>query len=88
MNQFKTVGALVGWLKGAPEGTQMDASTLAEILDDIMPEEPPGKPELRVEPPGGWSWQEKIWVVPAERRLGTREVLETLGRGKTWLMPG
>ena len=85
MSEFKTLEELAAWLSEAPTGTQLDAATLAEALADLVPDEPHGEPELAVEPAGAWTWAERIWTVPAERRLGTREVLEALGKGKTWL---
>ena len=31
------------------------------------------------------SWRERVWIVPAETRLGVREVAETLARSKSWV---
>jgi len=31
------------------------------------------------------TWRERLWLVPAETRLGTHEVLEAFGRGRSWL---
>ena len=85
MSEFRTLSDLVSWLKGAPIGTRLDAHAVAGLLGDLASEEPPGGPELTVEPVGGWTWAERLWVVPAERRLGTKEVQEALQRGKSWL---
>lgn len=31
------------------------------------------------------SWRERLWVVPAETRIGVAEVCEAFGRPKSWL---
>ena len=31
------------------------------------------------------TWRERLWLVPAETRLGVREVAEALGRSTSWL---
>ena len=31
------------------------------------------------------SWQERLWTVPPETRLGVPEVAEALGRSKSWV---
>ena len=31
------------------------------------------------------TWREKLWLVPAETRLGAHEVCEALGRSPSWL---
>jgi len=85
MTQFRTLGDLVAWLRDAPIHTQLDAATVADFLDDLVVEELGGGPELTVDPAGEGSWAERLWTAPAERRLGTREVLEALGKGKSWL---
>lgn len=32
-----------------------------------------------------WTWREKLWVAPAETRIGTIELVEALGRPKSWI---
>lgn len=85
MTHFSTLDALVAWCLAAPDGTSMDARELGGILRDLEPDAPSEESALTVDPVGEWTWRERIWTVPAERRLGTREVLEALGRSRTWL---
>lgn len=73
------------WLATAPEGTTLEASAVAEKLDALEDaEEAPDTPELP-EIPFDLTWAERLWLVPSERRLGTREVLEALGKSRSWL---
>lgn len=73
-----------------PEGTV----TVEWVLDrleqeggEVAPpgEETPESTETEGEEPSPWSWRERIWTVPEETRLETHEVLEALGKGRTWL---
>lgn len=74
------------WLRGAPPGTTILAAALLDLLEedgaDAAPVTPAAGLELR---PEDLTWRERLWIVPAETRLGTREVLEAMGRSRSWL---
>ena len=63
----------------------MGVQEVGGILERLAREEFEVEPELKVEPAGGWTWADRLWTVPAERRLGVKEVCEALGRSRTWL---
>lgn len=74
------------WLRHAPPGTLVPAAQLADLLEaelDGGPTAAPADPG----PPAAidFTWRERLWLVPAPTRLGTRDVLEALGRSRTWL---
>jgi len=50
---------------------------LVESPDEVVPE-PTTAPLVL-------TWRERLWLVPAETRLGVREVSEALGRSRSWL---
>ena len=85
---FGSLPELVAWLRRAPSGTRLEALEVARILGDVAMESPPshdnttGRDQGQVEPP---SWRERLWVAPAETRLGVGEVAEALGRAKSWV---
>ena len=77
----RTLEELLRWLEQAPDGTHVEARIIAYVLAGALDRDHGSQEGAGPE----WTWAELLWVVPAERRLGTREVLEALGRGKTWL---
>ena len=84
---FESLRELLRWCLTAPAGTMLSAATVAAVLEGIGttedsqgPREGEDHPQIDAE-----SWAERIWLVPAERRLNTAETLEALGRGKSWL---
>ena len=72
---------MLRWLRSAPPGTTIPAATLAELfdVDDTEPEAAPTP--LAVDN----TWRERLWLVPAETRMATSDVLEALGHSRTWL---
>lgn len=36
-------------------------------------------------PPPGPNWRERLWTAPPETRIGREELLEALGKSKSWL---
>lgn len=58
---------------------------MAEVLEAEGVEEPgEDRPQMVQESPP-WTWQERLWVCPAETRLGTEELAEALGVAKGWI---
>lgn len=78
------IESLLDWLRSAPPGTTVAPDALVEILEAAEDAEPEPTPAPPLEPVEA-TWRERLWVVPAETRLGTREVLEALGRSRSWL---
>lgn len=74
------VEGLIGALESMPEGT-VPAATLADTRRSL-PRAPAVVPQVCDTAP---TWREKIWTVPAETRLGVREVAEALGRSKDFV---
>jgi len=70
-----SLGELHAWLQGSPPGTLVDARALAQALAASVPEA--GRPTATPLPT---SWRERLWLVPADTRLGVAELLEALGR--------
>ena len=85
---FKTLPELLDWCRAAPPGTQLDARAVGDLLGIVVktPDPPPelGSPAAKGGD-RGWTWREKLWVVPAETRLGVVELSEALGRPKSWV---
>lgn len=83
--EFETVGEVVRWLQRAPDGTRLEASAVLAILEGLNAEADPA-PAPAVVPSGAeWSWRERLWVVPAETRMGVEELAEALGHPKSWI---
>ena len=41
---------------------------------------------MEVKPPDfNWTWREKLWIIPAETRIGTSELAEAFGRPASWV---
>lgn len=74
------LAGLLAWLQAAPPGTTIPAASLAELLANLPAAAPRSTPE-----PLQHTWREKLWLVPAETRLGVREVAEAIGRPVSWV---
>ena len=71
---------LRAWLSQALPGTLVPADGLAEALSASAPDV--GLPGVGQQP---LSWREQLWLAPPETRLGVAELLEALGRTRSWL---
>jgi predicted DNA-binding transcriptional regulator AlpA len=74
-----TVQALRAWLQQAPAGTLVSAAAVLEQLEGVS--DPIAAPAIAVPT----SWRERLWVVPGETRLGVTELMEALGRPRSWV---
>jgi hypothetical protein len=80
------------WLAGAPPGTVVPAEAMLAAIESANegrdnssgPFERPSEPSGRIID-AQLSWREKLWLVPAETRVGANELCEALGRSKHWL---
>lgn len=82
MGRNSSLERLHAWLLAAPPGTSVPASALLEVLDQPAPTlvESPD-----VLPLPDLTWRGKLWLVPAETRIGVTELTEALGRPKSWV---
>lgn len=76
------------WLRLAPPATLVPAADVLAALEQHEQDAPAvdeptadatGAPALPA------SWRERLWLVPAETRLGVVEVAEALGRPRSWV---
>jgi predicted DNA-binding transcriptional regulator AlpA len=72
--------ALRDWLRRAPEGTTITAAAVLDVL-----EREPVVTSSAPAPATTISWRERLWLCPAETRLGVAEVMEATGKGKSWV---
>ena len=82
-----TLRDLVHRLELMPPGSTVPRDWLVEelehdALDAGAPLEHPS-PELL--PFTDLTWRERLWLVPAETRVGVRELAEALGRSTSWV---
>lgn len=83
---LQTLQDLLEWCRSAPPGTRLEAQTLADLLEQIEPVNISDRNNPSTGPvTTNLGWRERIWVVPAETRLGTTELSEALGRPKHWI---
>ena len=77
---MRSLSELQVWLKVSPPGTLVDAQVLAQAL--ALSRSDPGR---AVQSQQSTSWRERLWVVASDTRLGVTEVLEAIGRTRSWL---
>ena len=73
---------LLSWARQAPPGTTIPATALVDLLASEETDQPEPSPTSI---PAPMTWAELLWVVPAERRVGTRELAEALGHSRSWV---
>ena len=83
---FETLPDFSAWCELAPPGTLLLASEVAHMLSCFpsgrpIEQERPCPPPMEMSP----SWRERLWIVPAETRLGVVEIAEALGRSKSFV---
>jgi predicted DNA-binding transcriptional regulator AlpA len=80
VGRSEDLSELVAWLQAAPLGTTIPAAALAEQLAALaLPAPAPAAEPLPM------TWRERLWLVPAETRLGVRQVAEAIGRPVSWV---
>ena len=45
----------------------------------------PNEQRTQQPPDFNWTWREKLWIAPAETRIGTAELAEAFSRPKSWV---
>jgi hypothetical protein len=84
----KSNSKILDQLRGLPKGTLVPVEAILEHLaDEVSPTGEPAAPDagiaaLHTAPP---SWRVLLWTVPAETRIGREELLEAVGRPRSWL---
>lgn len=75
--------AFKAWLASAPPTTTLQASDVLRTLSTFTASSTPA--QSTSEAPAPQSWRERLWVVPADTRLGVTEAVEAFGRPRSWL---
>lgn len=73
------------WLAQAPPGTLVPARELASLLGKGAENETGVGAITQGHDAVSNTWREKLWTVPADTRLGVREVAEATGRSLDWV---
>lgn len=71
-------------LEALPTGTLVPRDQLLALLDEEGGR-PPHRPEPLVNLQVSESWRERLWTCPPDTRLGVEEMVEGLGRSKSWI---
>ena len=76
-----TAAEFRSWVSGLADcGAVLPASEVLTRLPEADEQEsPPAEPS-----PLEMTWRERLWLVPAETRLGVHEVCEALDRSQSW----
>lgn len=74
------------WLFEAPAGLSMDVAQVREIVSDLV-DSPAPEPEAPegASPSDSFTWRERLWLAPAETRIGVQELMEAMDRPKSWV---
>jgi predicted DNA-binding transcriptional regulator AlpA len=85
-----SASSAVEWLAAAPDGTLVSAATAAEWLGEALgrPDGPRSLQETAgplQENPAPLPWRVLLWSCPPDTRLGVDELLEAVGRPRSWL---
>ncbi|MEX2281793.1 MAG: hypothetical protein WEE89_04875 [Gemmatimonadota bacterium] len=78
---FTSLPDLLEWLTRAPEGTAVQASTIAHVLRPLVDQ----PQQADAQPAQPETWRTRLWTCPAETRLGVREVAEAIGHPVSWV---
>ena len=76
----RSMGELQAWLQASPPGTLVDARALAQALAASVPDVSRTIPTSLPT-----SWRERLWLAPLDTRIGVPELLEAIGRTRSWL---
>lgn len=57
----------------------------AGVVLDRLPESEEPEPAQEPEPEPDLTWREKMWTAPSETRIGVVELVEALGRSRSWV---
>jgi predicted DNA-binding transcriptional regulator AlpA len=82
---FRTMADLRAWVQVAPPHTQVEVATFATLITSLAEagEVQQPAPGAALEPV--LTWRERLWLVPAQTRLGVAELTEALGKPKSWV---
>ena len=77
------------WLAGAPPGTVVPVEAMLEAMDATNESQGVQLRDVSEQSADAGqtsvTWRERLWLAPAETRLGANELCEALGRSKHWL---
>ncbi len=76
-----TLQELLAWLTAAPPGTSLEAAAMHDLLEPFVEAPSPPPTTQPVEP----TWRERLWTVPAQTRIGVKELAEAVARPVSWV---
>lgn len=79
-----TLLAYLEQLEQLPAGTLTPVAGLVAEIRARLPERAEAA-TLAIADPLPLTWRERLWLVPAETRIGVVELAEALGRPKSWV---
>lgn len=82
---MRTIADLDRWLAAAPEGTTLSARAVRDLLSSMELAASAAATAPAAEPQLELTWKERLWIVPAETRIGCRELAEAIGRPVSWI---
>ncbi len=82
---MKLSDRLTRMIDGMPDDASITITikTFQGLLDEARDE--PVQQPTQQPPDFNWTWREKLWIAPAETRIGTAELAEAFGRPKSWV---
>lgn len=82
---MKLSDQLTRMIDGMPDGSSitLTTETIRGWLDEARDE--PIQQPTQQPPKFTLTWHEKLWIAPAEARIGTTELAEAFGRPKSWV---
>ncbi len=77
---------IVEWLQAAPEGTLVRADAIAERLVAYDKRSPVIEAPRAIAHDGGSTpLLDRFWRLPADTRLGVKQLVEALGKPRSWI---
>lgn len=82
---FDSLQEMISWCRMAPEGMSLDARVVADLVEAAteVGEHEPGMEDIDLS--DLMTWQERLWIVPAETQIGVDELVEALNRPKSFV---
>lgn len=81
--QGKTNGKMLERFRGLPKGTLVPVEAVLDALETPQNDAP--LPVATTISPSSPTWRVLLWTVPAETRIGRTELLEAVGRPRSWI---
>lgn len=82
---MKTIAEITDWLAAAPAGSMLPAEALASMLRSVKERSPAPEPAPKDAETPEVTWRERLWTAPPQTRIGVQELMEALGRPRSWI---